>query len=220
MNTFFIQPILFLCVLFCAFPVLAEYNPVTQTPLEVMDQLPGADQGQTQEAQELKEHIIDFNNVETSEDGIMFGPERGIILPEEIDKDEPASLDPSGRQEDYLMLEVEKQKSDKSASEEAQDDDRSYIQRQVHDLISRGKNFLLSLGSDVVKHFPELWKYLKIVNGFVMGVFVVASRLPLLISIPVFIILYILVCYPLMKLAHTITGDEWMAWTPLMHFFL
>jgi hypothetical protein len=65
-----------------------------------------------------------------------------------------------------------------------------------------------------------LWVALKFCNDVMMFFVAPIIKLPVLVSIPLLLLLYFLVCFPLRKIAHMITNDEWMAMVPPMQFVL
>jgi hypothetical protein len=206
--------IIILLIFFPASFLFAQYNPVTETPLKVIDQLPGIKSNKT------KQTTDENKGLSLDEDEILFDPERGIIIPEESSRDH-APLRSKEREEEYLIMQAEKQMTGKGAEAVIEiDPNKPYIERQIEELSERIKGHARTAFGFVKDVLPYVWQAVKACNFVVMSLVLFIAQLPAEISIPLFILLYGLVCYPLRKIAHTITNDEWMALIPPMQFIL
>jgi hypothetical protein len=208
-----IKAITVLLVLSCARVSFAQYNPMTETPLQIIDKIPGVSHTLAQQSKPAP-----ITNADGEE--IPFDPEHGIIIPGE--GTQRPSLRPKERAEDYLIMQADKAMSHPVVpeTEDVIDPNKSYIERQIEELIARVKIYTQIAIKFIKEMLPLLWHVVKICNLIFMSLAMPIIRLPVYISLPLLFLLYFLICYPLRKIAHTITNDEWMALVFPLQFVL
>ena len=125
--------------------VFAQYNPLYESQLEAVEkQLPPPSTGN--------------NNTPLKHSGdIQFDPDKGIILPDnDVPSETNPNLNPKTKEEDFLLMKIDKTNTNTTESTPPPDDNRAYIDRQMDKQFDEVKSYSKEVGQSYKKVFSWL----------------------------------------------------------------
>jgi len=191
---------IFLTFLLLVIPsrAIAQYDPLLDSPSNLLDKV----------------------STELNEREVIFDPEKGIFVPDEK-KFKHKNLNPSKRHEDYLLKELEKTNEEPEEEEDFSDSDDSYMTRQLKVQLKWLAGYTELFMINCKKIFIRFWSFLGGEISSKKELDILSQPLPLAALLSLIVLVYVLCCIPLKKIARTVSrSNQWMAWVPIVNLVL